>query len=81
MSRSEIIRDLSIPISYLQWVTRPGDGNYAACSEVSRTLAWIVDEAVDPHSSPTSEQPTEPMLMPAKNEDVVAPIEDQIMLE
>ena len=81
MSRSEIIRDLSIPISYLQRVTRSGDGNYAACSEVSRTLARIVDEALDPHSSPTREQPTEPMLMPAKNEDVLAPIEDQFMLE
>ena len=46
--RAELIRNLSVLVSYLEWVTRPGDGNHAACSEASRLLARILDDALDP---------------------------------
>lgn len=81
MSRSEVIRSLSVLISYLGWVTRPGDGNYATCSEASRMLTRILDEALNPQSMPPNQQSQQPVLEPARNEDMLAPVEDQIMLE
>lgn len=78
MSRSEVVRNLSVLISYLEWVTRPGDGNYAACSEASKMLARILDEALDPQ---VTEQPQQPVPEPTRDELSLAHVEDQIMLE
>ena len=34
-------------IYHLEWFTRPGGGNDAACSEASKMLARILDEALE----------------------------------
>lgn len=76
LSRSELIRHLSVLISYLEWVTSPGDGNYAACSEASKILARILDEALEAQTTVmTNKQPEQPVLEPARNEETVEPVE------
>ena len=79
ISRSELIRNLSVLISYLEWVTRPGDGNHAACSEASKMLARILDEALNSQSN--VEQPCQPVLEHSNNEAVLTSEEDNIMLD
>lgn len=83
MSRPEVIRNLSVLISYLEWVTRPGDGNYAACSEASKMLARILDEALDPHSIATTDQrqPQQELQPAGANGEMPAPSEDPTLLE
>lgn len=83
MSRPEVIRNLSVLISYLEWVTRPGDGNYAACSEASKMLARILDEALDPQSIATTDQrqPQQELQPAGANGEMPAPSEDPTLLE
>ena len=78
LSRSELIRNLSVLISYLEWVTRPGDGNHAACSEASKMLARILDDALVLQSN--VEQPRQPVLEPSKNGAVLTLEDDNMML-
>ena len=66
-------------ISYLEWVTRPGDGNHAACNGASKMLARILDEALDSHSN--VEQPRQPVLESAENEAVLTSEENNMMLD
>ena len=79
MSRSELIRNFSVLISYLEWVARPEYGNHAACSEASKMLARILDEALDSQSN--VEQPRQPVLEPSSNEAVLTSVEDNMMLD
>ncbi|KAL2808410.1 hypothetical protein BJX63DRAFT_424636 [Aspergillus granulosus] len=46
--RAEIIRNLSIFVSSLSWVARPGDGNYRTCKAVEKKLSDILDQILDP---------------------------------
>ncbi|PWY80263.1 putative C6 transcription factor [Aspergillus sclerotioniger CBS 115572] len=48
LPRAEIIRNLSVFISCLSWVARPGHGNYHTCKEVERKLSHILDQVLDP---------------------------------
>ena len=66
-------------ISYLEWVTRPGDGNHAACSEASKMLARVLDEALDSQSN--VEQPCQPVLKHSNNEAVLTSEGDNRMLD
>ena len=81
VSRSEVIRSLSVMISYLEWVTRPGEGNHAACSEASKMLARILDEALDPSPIPTNDRIAQPELESAGRNALLAPVEGQTILE
>ncbi|KAL3466706.1 hypothetical protein BJX64DRAFT_249702 [Aspergillus heterothallicus] len=46
--RAELIRNLSIFVSCLSWVARPGDGNYRTCKAVEKKLSDILDQILDP---------------------------------
>ncbi len=82
LSRSGLIRNLSVLVSYLEWVTRPGDGNYAACSEASKILARILDEALESQTSMVAtQQPEQPVLGLARNEEMLEPMEGQMLWE
>lgn len=81
VSRSELIRNLSVLISYLEWVTRPGDGNYAACSEASNMLARILDEALDPQAVSNDKQTEQPVSEPTSHEALLEPVIAQNVLE
>ncbi|KAL3453951.1 hypothetical protein BJX65DRAFT_80567 [Aspergillus insuetus] len=46
--RAEVIRNLSIFVSCLSWVARPGQGNYRTCKAVEKKLSDILDQILDP---------------------------------
>lgn len=48
LPRSELIRNLSVFISLLSWVSRPGHGNYHTCKEAEKKLSQILDQLLDP---------------------------------
>ncbi|GKZ31655.1 hypothetical protein AbraIFM66950_000344 [Aspergillus brasiliensis] len=48
LPRAEIIRNLSVFISCLSWVARPGHGNYHTCKEAEKKLSHILDQVLDP---------------------------------
>ncbi|KAI9928962.1 hypothetical protein MW887_001355 [Aspergillus wentii] len=48
LPRAELIRNLSIFISCLSWVARPGHGNYHTCKQVEKRLSQILDQILDP---------------------------------
>ncbi|KAE8381505.1 hypothetical protein BDV26DRAFT_78120 [Aspergillus bertholletiae] len=48
LPRAEIIRELTIYISCLSWVARPGSGNLGFCTKVKARLTRILDRILDP---------------------------------
>ncbi|KAJ5594734.1 uncharacterized protein N7459_000942 [Penicillium hispanicum] len=50
LPRAELIRNLSVFISMLGWVSRPGHGNYRACKEAEKKLSRILDQVLDPQA-------------------------------
>ncbi|KAJ5750328.1 hypothetical protein N7533_007356 [Penicillium manginii] len=52
LPRSELIRNLSVFISVLSWVSRPGHGNHQACKEAEKKLSRILDQLLDPQPVP-----------------------------
>ncbi|RAL01769.1 putative C6 transcription factor [Aspergillus ibericus CBS 121593] len=48
LPRAEIIRNLSVFVSCLSWVARPGHGNYHTCKEAESKLSHILDQVLDP---------------------------------
>lgn len=51
ISRSEIIRTLSVLISHLDTAARPGDGNYNLCRKATRAFTRVIDAVLDPQPS------------------------------
>lgn len=47
VSRADVIRNLSVLISCLEWVILPGDGNHRLCSELNKMLALVLDEVLN----------------------------------
>ena len=64
---------------FLEWVTRPEDGNHAACNEASKMLARILDEALNSQSN--VDQPRQHVLEHSNNEAVPTLEEDNMMLD
>ncbi|EPS29977.1 hypothetical protein PDE_04927 [Penicillium oxalicum 114-2] len=48
LPRAELIRNLSVFVSMLSWVARPGHGNYRTCKEAEKNLSRILDQVLDP---------------------------------
>lgn len=48
LPRAELIRNLSVFISLLSWVSRPGHGNYHTCKDAEKNLSRILDRLLDP---------------------------------
>ncbi|KAE8326045.1 hypothetical protein BDV39DRAFT_177806 [Aspergillus sergii] len=48
LPRAEIIRELTLYISCLSWVARPGSGNLGFCKKVKARLTSILDKILDP---------------------------------
>ncbi|KAI9368876.1 hypothetical protein BJX61DRAFT_536878 [Aspergillus egyptiacus] len=46
--QAELIRNLSVFVSSLSWVARPGQGNYRTCKAVEKKLSEILDQILDP---------------------------------
>jgi hypothetical protein len=47
VSRADLIRNLSVLISYLDTMILPGDGNHELCSELNKMLALVLDEVLN----------------------------------
>ncbi|KAF2003421.1 hypothetical protein P154DRAFT_86277 [Amniculicola lignicola CBS 123094] len=47
VSRADIIRNLSVLISCLEWAILPGDGNHNLCNELNKMLALVLDEVLN----------------------------------
>ena len=47
VKRADVIRNLSVLISCLEWVILPGDGNHRLCSELNKMLALVLDEVLN----------------------------------
>jgi len=47
VSRADIIRNLSVLISCVEWAILPGDGNHRLCSELNKMLALVLDEVLN----------------------------------
>ena len=47
VSRADIIRNLSVLTSCLEWLVLPGDGNHKLCSELNKMLALVLDEVLN----------------------------------
>jgi hypothetical protein len=66
LPRSEIIRNISVFISSLDWVAREEDGNYLLCQGARQMLEKILDAILDARpeeaATPTQTAPTDPIL-------------------
>jgi hypothetical protein len=47
VSRADVIRNLSVLTSCLEWIVLPGDGNHKLCSELNKMLAMVLDEVLN----------------------------------
>ncbi len=47
ISRADVIRNLSVLTSCLEWIVVPGDGNHKLCTELNKLLAHILDEVLN----------------------------------
>ncbi|KAJ4301285.1 hypothetical protein N0V90_003376 [Kalmusia sp. IMI 367209] len=47
VSRADIIRNLSVLISCVEWAILPDDGNHRLCSELNKMLALVLDEVLN----------------------------------
>ncbi|KAJ5760855.1 hypothetical protein N7520_008011 [Penicillium odoratum] len=48
LPRAELIRNISVFVSILSWVSRPGHGNYHQCKDAEKKLSRILDQLLDP---------------------------------
>lgn len=48
LPRAELIRNLSVFVTFLSWVSVPGHGNYKTCQQAEKKLAHILDKILDP---------------------------------
>jgi hypothetical protein len=59
LPRAEIIRNISVFISSLEWVAKPDDGNYDLCQGARSMLDGILNAILDSHPA-SSEQTPQP---------------------
>lgn len=64
-ARSKVIQDLSVFVSCLSWIHRPGDGNYQLIQQARKMIQKILDKVLSPeppahierHPLPSPEEP------------------------
>ncbi|KAF2832064.1 hypothetical protein CC86DRAFT_390249 [Ophiobolus disseminans] len=57
VSRADVIRNLSVLTSSLEWMVLPGDGgNHKLCSELNKMLALVLDEVLNYQPAVPNEQ-------------------------
>jgi len=63
VSRADVIRNLSVLTSCLEWLVLPGDGNHKLCNELNKMLAMVLDEVLNYQPSAPNEQDGDADLM------------------
>ncbi|KAF2103596.1 hypothetical protein NA57DRAFT_72575 [Rhizodiscina lignyota] len=51
LPRSELIRNLSVFVSAMEWASSPSDGNYSLCVRARRHLSRVLDEILEQPAS------------------------------
>lgn len=64
VSRADVIRNLSVLTSCLEWIVLPGDGNHKLCSELNKMLAMVLDEVLNFQPPAPNEQNGEHDMFP-----------------
>ncbi|KAF1971211.1 hypothetical protein BU23DRAFT_510546 [Bimuria novae-zelandiae CBS 107.79] len=54
VSRADIIRNLSVLISCVEWAIVPDDGNHRLCAELNKMIALVLDEVLN-YQPPSNE--------------------------
>ncbi|KAL3479202.1 hypothetical protein BJX99DRAFT_245031 [Aspergillus californicus] len=67
LPRAEVIRNLSVFVSCLGWVAKPGQGNWSTCRAVEKMLSEVLDRVLDPNPNP---DPNPARLVGADDPDV-----------
>ncbi|KAH8731519.1 hypothetical protein GQ44DRAFT_604373 [Phaeosphaeriaceae sp. PMI808] len=64
VSRADVIRNLSVLTSCLEWIVLPGDGNHKLCSELNKLLAMVLDEVLNyqPHNTDDQNGVSDPLI-------------------
>lgn len=68
VSRSTLIRNLSMFVSHLQSICSPGDGDYKICVQASKAMSRVLDEVLEGPGASNAEPQTP---ISASNEAVV----------
>lgn len=56
IKRATLVRTLSVYVSHLDSICRPGDGDYNICVQASKAISRVLDEVLDP--SPSTKEVT-----------------------
>lgn len=51
IKRATLVRTLSVYVSHLDSICRPGDGDYNICVQASKSISRVLDEVLDPSSA------------------------------
>jgi hypothetical protein len=51
MKRATLVRTLSVYVSHLDSICKPGDKEYNVCVQASQAIARVLDEVLDPPTS------------------------------
>ncbi|KAE9367110.1 hypothetical protein N431DRAFT_83075 [Stipitochalara longipes BDJ] len=51
IKRATLVRTLSVYVSHLDSICKPGDGDYNVCVQASQTISRVLDEVLDPPTS------------------------------
>lgn len=63
ISRPEVIRNLSVFVSYLDSVFRPDNANHAIAMQASATITRTLDEVLDPTPQPVGSSGQDQVVM------------------
>lgn len=67
VSRSKLIRDLSVFVSNLENMCTPKEANYAVCIQASQIIAHALDEILDPDASASARPNAGSAALPTGN--------------
>jgi hypothetical protein len=51
MKRATLVRTMSVYVSHLDSICKPGDGEYSVCMQASQAISRVLDEVLDPPTS------------------------------
>lgn len=75
LPRSELIRNLSVFVSAMEWASSPSDGNYSLCCRARRHLSRVLDEILEQSTNLSTPTPGAQTVSLAPPLDSSAPYE------
>lgn len=81
VSRADVIRNLSVLTSCLEWIVVPGDGNHKLCTELNKMLALVLDEVLNYTPPVNNESTTSETLPEASAATATQPLMDMPLID